>query len=95
MAPISSPRLPKGSKILVTGVNGLIASHVADQALKAGYKVVGTVRDTKKTQWLKNKFDEEYPGNFQLATVDDLAADDAFDEVVKGEIHAVNEKPLD
>jgi nucleoside-diphosphate-sugar epimerase len=88
------PRLKPGSKILVTGVNGLVASHVADQALKAGYKVVGTVRDAKKAQWMKDRFDKEYGvGSFEIATVLDIAADNAFDEAVKGEA-AVTSKRL-
>jgi uncharacterized protein YbjT (DUF2867 family) len=79
------PRIEPGSKILVTGVNGLVASHVADQALKAGYKVVGTVRDAKKAQWMKDRFEKEYgAGCFEIATVADMSADGAFDEAVKG-----------
>ncbi len=79
------PRIETGSKILVTGVNGLVASHVADQALKAGYKVVGTVRDAKKAQWMKARFEKDYgEGCFEIATVPDMAAEGAFDEAVKG-----------
>ncbi|KAJ9614981.1 hypothetical protein H2200_001055 [Cladophialophora chaetospira] len=54
------PQIVPGSKILVTGVSGLLASHVADQALKAGYGVVGTVRDAGKTQRKKDRFNKEY-----------------------------------
>ena len=80
-----TPRLEPGSKILVTGVNGLVASHVADQTLKAGYKVVGTVRDRKKALWMKERFDKKYgEGKFEIATVPDMAAEGAFDEVIKG-----------
>ena len=80
-----SPRIPKGSWILVTGVNGLVASHTAVQALEAGYKVRGTMRDESKAQWMKEKLDKDYgPGNFELVVVKDLAADGAFDEAIKG-----------
>ncbi len=80
-----SARIPQGSWILVTGVNGLVASHTAQQALKAGYKVRGTVRDAGKNQWMRETFDEKYgPGNFELVTVKDLAADGAFDDAIKG-----------
>jgi uncharacterized protein YbjT (DUF2867 family) len=40
--------LEHGSLILVTGVNGLLGSHVADQLLHAGYKVRGSVRDPQR-----------------------------------------------
>lgn len=80
-----SPRITPGSWILVTGVNGLVASHTAVQALEAGYKVRGTVRDEAKAEWMRGYFDEKYgPGRFELVTVRDLAADGAFDDAVKG-----------
>lgn len=34
---IMAATIPKGSTVLVTGVTGFIASHVADQLLQAGY----------------------------------------------------------
>jgi nucleoside-diphosphate-sugar epimerase len=87
MATLEQPRFERGSKILITGVNGLVASHVADQALKAGYNVVGSVRDSKKAHWMQSRFDKEYgSGRFELVTVSDLAADGAFDEAVRGTV---------
>lgn len=85
MTALSQTRLDRGSKILVTGVNGLVASHVAEQALKAGYRIVGTVRELSKAQWMKDKFDKDYGrDSFELRCVPDLAADGAWDEAVKG-----------
>jgi nucleoside-diphosphate-sugar epimerase len=46
-------RIPKGSLIVVTGVNGYIASHVAYQLLLSGYRVHGTVRTRAKGAWLQ------------------------------------------
>jgi nucleoside-diphosphate-sugar epimerase len=43
-----APAIPKGSTVLVTGVNGYIGSHVADQLLLAGYRVRGTTREASK-----------------------------------------------
>jgi nucleoside-diphosphate-sugar epimerase len=43
--------LEKGSTVLVTGVNGYIASHIAVQLIKAGYRVRGSVRSREKAQW--------------------------------------------
>lgn len=52
--------IPQGSTVLVTGVNGFVGSHVADQLLLAGYKVRGTARDATKTKWAQDLFDKKY-----------------------------------
>ncbi|KAF9640920.1 putative sugar transporter protein [Lasiodiplodia theobromae] len=44
--------LPPDSLILVTGANGLIASHIIVQLLRAGFRVRGTVRSFTKSAWL-------------------------------------------
>ncbi|UPK89521.1 hypothetical protein LCI18_000456 [Fusarium solani-melongenae] len=85
MAPLDNPAVPKGSTVLVTGANGLLGSHIADQFLEYGYKVRGTVRDTEKNAWLQALFDKKYgKGSFELYKVADLTAEGAFDEAVKG-----------
>lgn len=78
-------RIPVGSWILVTGVNGLVASTTANLLLEMGYKVRGTVRSPAKTNWIQEKFDTLYgKGNFELVAAEDLAKEGAFDEAVKG-----------
>ncbi|KAI9147377.1 Aldehyde reductase 2 [Paramyrothecium foliicola] len=85
MASLDNLAVPKGSTVLVTGANGLLGSHIADQFLEYGYKVRGAVRDTKKSSWLQNVFDTKYgKGNFELFEVADLAANGAFDNAVRG-----------
>ncbi|KAK7716924.1 hypothetical protein SLS64_002467 [Diaporthe eres] len=85
MAPLDNPAVPKGSTVLVTGANGLLGSHIADQFLEYGYKVRGTVRDTEKNAWLQALFDKKYgKGSFELFKVADLTSEGAFDEAVKG-----------
>ena len=85
MAPLQNLAVPKGSTVLVTGANGLLGSHIADQFLEHGYKVRGTVRDTEKNAWLQTVFDKKYgKGSFELFKVPDLTVDGAFDEAVKG-----------
>lgn len=80
-----SSAIPKESIVLVTGVNGYIGSHTADQLLSLGYKVRGTVRDATKSQWAQQLFDKKYgKGKFELFVVSDIAIDGAFDEAVKG-----------
>lgn len=77
--------LPKGSLILVTGVNGLIGSHCADQALQHSYKVRGTSRSLEKNKWLIELFAEKYGKNaFELVEVKDMQHAGAFDVAVEG-----------
>ncbi|KAM5520811.1 aldehyde reductase [Fusarium oxysporum f. sp. phaseoli] len=85
MAPLDNPSIPKGSLVLVTGVNGLLGSHVAKQFLEYGYKVRGTVRDVEKNSWLTAAFDKQYgQGNFELVAVADLTDEKALTEAAKG-----------
>ncbi|KAJ7164479.1 hypothetical protein C8R46DRAFT_1163819 [Mycena filopes] len=77
--------IEKGSRVLVTGANGFIASHVVDQLLAAGYNVRGTSRSAEKSKWLSELFSKKYgPGRFESVAVPDMVADGAFDEAVKG-----------
>ena len=75
--------IPPGSKILVTGANGYIASHVCDILLDLGYNVRGTVRSEKA--WLDLFFERKYgPGRFETVTVPSLASEDAWKEILRG-----------
>ncbi|RCI17269.1 hypothetical protein L249_3151, partial [Ophiocordyceps polyrhachis-furcata BCC 54312] len=74
--------VPTGSLILVTGVNGYIASHVAEQLLEHGFRVRGTVRDVGKANYMHALFDQKY--GFETLVVEDMAMRGAFDEAVKG-----------
>ena len=77
--------LEPDSLVLVTGANGFIGSHIADQLIQAGYRVRGTARDVSKTSWLKDLFDKRYGlGRFESAVVEDMAKPGAYDEACKG-----------
>ena len=77
--------LPTGSLVLVTGVNGYIASHVANQLLHRGYKVRGTVRDLSKGKWMKDLSETKYGvGKFELAQVEDVTRPGAFKDAIQG-----------
>ena len=80
------PAIPPGSLVLVTGVNGYIGSHIAQQLLSHGYRVRGTVRDTHKANYMHAVFDEKYGHAFQVQLVRDMAEDGAFDEVMQGQL---------
>ncbi|KAL1297577.1 hypothetical protein AAFC00_006142 [Neodothiora populina] len=78
-------RIPLGSKVLVTGANGFLASHVVDQLLSCGFHVRGTVRAEPRGSWLKDYFSERYgAGRFELAVVPDMSTPDAFLEAMQG-----------
>ena len=71
--------------ILVTGVNGLIGSHVADELLKRGYNVRGAVRDVENNKWLAECFDGKYKyATFKLVSVSDMTIEGCYDNVVDG-----------
>ncbi|KAK7419023.1 hypothetical protein QQX98_003525 [Neonectria punicea] len=85
MPSLDNLAVPKGATVLVTGANGLLGSHIADQFLEYGYNVRGTVRDTEKNAWLVDVFEKNHgPGRFELHRVADMAAEGAFDEAIKG-----------
>lgn len=83
--PLSNPTIPQGSTILVTGANGLIASHIVDQFLARGYNVRGTVRNLEKSAWLRPFFASRHPSNhLELLQVSDFGAPGAWDTAVQG-----------
>jgi nucleoside-diphosphate-sugar epimerase len=85
MGSSSDYAIPKGSLVVVTGVNGFIASHVVDQLLTAGYRVRGTVRNAKKNAWVADYFGKKYGHDkIELIEVPEMAAASAFDQAVKG-----------
>lgn len=85
MTGIDNPAISKGSTVLVSGVNGYLGSNVADQFLRFGYKVRGTVRDAEKNAWVADLFQGEFGKDaFELVAVPDMAAEGAFSEAVKG-----------
>ncbi|KAJ6179786.1 hypothetical protein N7519_010247 [Penicillium mononematosum] len=75
--------VPPGSKVLVTGANGYIASHIVKVLLDLGYLVRGTVRTPMP--WLTEYFEKQCGlGRFELIVVSDFQQSDAFDESVNG-----------
>jgi nucleoside-diphosphate-sugar epimerase len=80
--------IPKGSLVLVTGVNGFVGSHVADQFLAAGYRVRGTARDLHKTDGLGELWKQKYgQDSVEFVQVTNMSNEGAFDEAVKGIYH--------
>ncbi|RAK96752.1 NAD(P)-binding protein [Aspergillus ibericus CBS 121593] len=82
-----------GSRVLVTGANGYIASQVINAFLAKGYKVRGTVRSEKP--WLDEYFQTQYgPDKFETVIVPNLADEGALDGVVQdvaGIVHVASD----
>ena len=75
-----------GATIFVTGVNGLIGSHIVDELLQRGYNVRGAVRDVERCSWLHEYFSGRHPGSLSLVSVPDMTIPGCYDEAVQGEI---------
>ena len=60
MAEVQGPdherAIPSELPVLVTGISGTIASHIAEQFLLYGYKVRGLVRKPEQVEWVKEIF---------------------------------------
>jgi len=70
--------------VLITGVNGYIASVTAKFFLDSGhYRVRGTVRSLESAgQKMLKPYAEK--GEFEVVEVPNITVDGAFDEAVKG-----------
>ncbi|KAK0613194.1 hypothetical protein B0T14DRAFT_498746 [Immersiella caudata] len=82
---LPTPAVPKGSLILITGVNGYLASELALQLLTLGYRVRGTVRSLSKANFLTTDVLKSHytSGAFTVITVPTLDGPNAFSEAVK------------
>ncbi|KAG8921487.1 methylglyoxal reductase (NADPH-dependent) gre2, partial [Tulasnella sp. 418] len=74
------PSITAPSKVLVTGANGFIATHIVKVLLETGYFVRGTVRDDTKGDYLKKLFNDD---KFEYVVMNDIAKPGAFDDAIK------------
>ncbi|KAJ5808861.1 aldehyde reductase II [Penicillium riverlandense] len=76
--------LPTGGLVLITGVNGFLASHLALQLIQRGYAVRGTVRSPDSASWITEAIMARYPaGKFQALVVPSLSAPGVMDDLIK------------
>ena len=75
--------IPHGSIVLVTGINGMIGIHIADELLKAGFRVRGIVRTQEKAAKTVDILGRG-PDVLEMRLVQDMCADNAYDEVAAG-----------
>ena len=74
----STPFIPLGSTILVTGVNGYLGAHVALELLRAGYKVKGVVRSQAKGEALVRQLPSELHSSISFVYVEDITKPGAY-----------------
>ncbi|KAF8676861.1 NAD-P-binding protein [Rhizoctonia solani] len=73
------PCLTTPAKVLITGVNGYLAAHVAKDLLE---RVVGTVRSSAKGDEMAKRL-HTYGSRFSYVVIQDMAQPGAFDEVLR------------
>jgi len=72
-------------KILLTGISGWIAKHIAIDLLKSGYEVLGTVRNDNLIEETKKTLASKGAPLGKLSFVKlDLIKDDGWNEAAKG-----------
>ncbi len=72
-------------KVLVTGISGFIAKHVALQLLEQGYEVRGTVRALNKTDQVSRSLGDAGADTSRLSfAAADLTKNEGWDEAAKG-----------
>ena len=72
-------------KVLLTGVSGWIAKHVAIELLNSGYEVLGTVRNKDLIEQTKQTLTSQNAPLEKLSFVElDLLSDDGWNEAAKG-----------
>ena len=69
-------------RVLLTGANGFVGSHVLEQFLLAGHSVRGIVRSQSKAQQVLADF-PNHGSKLDFGIVPDITSPGAFDEVVK------------
>ena len=82
---IQDKAISPAAAVLITGVNGYIASHVADLLMSLGFQVYGTARDHKKLNTIGQTLQQRNSSaSFKGFVVNDIASKGAFDEAAKG-----------
>jgi nucleoside-diphosphate-sugar epimerase len=74
--------------VLISGINGYIASHIGLLLLQKGYTVRGTSRSIGARDRLVSDAFKGYESQYQHYEVKDITVPGAFDEAVKG-VHSI------
>jgi len=85
-------------KVLLTGISGFVAKHVAIELLNSGFEVLGTVRNKNSIDQTKKTLEENNVSTEKLSFIElDLLRDDGWNEAAKGckyIIHVASPFPL-
>ncbi len=85
-------------KVLLTGISGFVAKHVAIELLNSGYEVLGTVRNSSSIDQTKKTLEENNVSTEKLSFVKlDLLNDEGWNEAAEGckyIIHVASPFPL-
>ena len=73
-----------GKIVLITGINGYIASVLGQLLLSKGYALRGTTRRSATSEPLLKGPYAAYKDRVQIFEVADMTASGAFDEAAKG-----------
>ena len=73
-----------GQTVLITGINGYIASVLGQHLLAKGYSIRGTSRRSASSESLLKGAYAPYKERVKTYEVADITATGAFDEAVKG-----------
>ncbi|MFZ4515150.1 MAG: NAD-dependent epimerase/dehydratase family protein [Acidimicrobiia bacterium] len=71
-------------RVLVTGISGYVAQHVAAELLGRGYEVVGTVRSLAKSESPRSAIAAVAPVETLTFVEADLLSDDGWDAALRG-----------
>ena len=79
-----------GKTVLITGVNGYIASALGNLLLTKGYSLRGTTRRLASTEALLKGPWAPYEERIKIYEVPDMTVSGAFDEAAKGGYHVIS-----
>ena len=72
-------------KVLLTGIRGFVAKHVAIELLNSGYEVLGTVRNSSSIDQTKKTLEENNVSTEKLSFVKlDLLKYEGWNEAAEG-----------
>jgi nucleoside-diphosphate-sugar epimerase len=69
-------------KVLLTGANGFVASHILSGLVERNYHIVATVRTEQKAQEII-KLHPTWKNNITFVYIPDIAAEGAYDEAFR------------
>src|SRR5882757_6533064 len=69
--------------IFITGATGFIGSHVVDVSLKAGYRVLLSIRKPQQEQVLKERY-SKFSSQVETIVISDMTKPELFKEALNG-----------